>query len=138
MDCSAAVDAASRCSTRSIAWPDGKHLRPLPLLERKRLLRPSSPSNPPSYSAHQATIDRSGIEFFRLTCEQDLEGIVAKLKLGRYGQGWFKTGTHNIRSVKAEVSYSKGVEPHNFTDRLRRCRSHLPPAIRRTRDIGDE
>jgi ATP-dependent DNA ligase len=30
------------------------------------------------------------VEFFRLTCEQDLEGIVAKLKHGRYGEGWFK------------------------------------------------
>jgi hypothetical protein len=32
-------------------------------------------------------IDRDGIEFFRLTCERDLEGIVAKLEHGRYGEG---------------------------------------------------
>jgi ATP-dependent DNA ligase len=35
-------------------------------------------------------IERNGLEFFRLTCEHDLEGIVAKLKHGRYGEGWFK------------------------------------------------
>jgi hypothetical protein len=35
------------------------------------------------------------VEFFRLTCERDLEGIAAKLKHGRYGEGWFK-----IRSPK--------------------------------------
>jgi ATP-dependent DNA ligase len=32
----------------------------------------------------------NGLEFFRLTCEQDLEGMVAKLKHGRYGEGWYK------------------------------------------------
>jgi hypothetical protein len=38
------------------------------------------------YASH---VERNGLEFFRLTCEQDLEGIVAKLPLGRYGEGWF-------------------------------------------------
>jgi ATP-dependent DNA ligase len=32
----------------------------------------------------------SGKEIYRLACEQDLEGIVAKLKHGAYGEGWFK------------------------------------------------
>jgi hypothetical protein len=27
---------------------------------------------------------------FSLACERDLERIVAKLKHGRYGEGWFK------------------------------------------------
>lgn len=35
-------------------------------------------------------IERNGVEFFRLACEQDLEGIVAKLKHGEYGEGWYK------------------------------------------------
>jgi len=30
------------------------------------------------------------VEFFRLTCERDLEGVIAKLKHGRYGEGRFK------------------------------------------------
>jgi len=55
----------------------------------KRLLRFIIPEQPTVllYASH---IERNGIEFFRLTCEQDLEGIVAKLKHGRYGVGWFK------------------------------------------------
>jgi ATP-dependent DNA ligase len=39
------------------------------------------------YAEH---IERTGIDFFRLACEQDLEGILAKRKLGAYGEGWFK------------------------------------------------
>jgi hypothetical protein len=30
------------------------------------------------------------IEFFRVTCDRDLEGIVAKKKWGHYGEGWWK------------------------------------------------
>lgn len=30
------------------------------------------------------------VELFRLACERDLEGIVANLKRGAYGEGWFK------------------------------------------------
>ena len=40
-------------------------------------------------------IDRNGVEFFRLTCEQDSEGTVAKLKHSRYGEAW-----HKIRNPK--------------------------------------
>jgi len=39
------------------------------------------------YAEH---IEVYGVAFFRLACEQDLEGIVAKLKHGAYGEGWFK------------------------------------------------
>jgi bifunctional non-homologous end joining protein LigD len=72
-----------------LLWLDGQDLRPVPLLERKRLLRSIIPEQPYAllYAGH---IERNGVEFFRLTCEQDLEGIVAKLKHGRYGEGWFK------------------------------------------------
>jgi hypothetical protein len=34
--------------------------------------------------------DGRGREFYRLTCERDLEGIVAKRMHGGYGEGWFK------------------------------------------------
>ena len=72
-----------------LLWLDGQDLRQLPLPERKRLLRSIIPeeSSVLLYASH---IERNGVEFFRLTCEQDLEGIVAKLKHGRYGEGWFK------------------------------------------------
>jgi bifunctional non-homologous end joining protein LigD len=70
-----------------VLWLDGEDLRSRPLIERKRLLRSIVPEQPSVMSDH---IERHGIEFFRLTCENDLEGIVAKLKHGMYGEGWFK------------------------------------------------
>jgi ATP-dependent DNA ligase len=39
------------------------------------------------YARH---IERTGCELFRLVCEQDLEGIVAKRRDGAYGEHWFK------------------------------------------------
>lgn len=60
-----------------------------PLTERKRLLREIVPEQP-SVMLYAKHIERHGIEFFRLACEQDLEGIVAKLKHAAYGEGWFK------------------------------------------------
>ena len=50
-------------------------------------------------------IERNGVEFSRLTCEQDLEGIVARLKHGRYGEGWFKirNPTYSKREGRSEL-----------------------------------
>jgi bifunctional non-homologous end joining protein LigD len=72
-----------------VLWVDGKDVRSLPLIERKRLLGSIVPEQPSAmlYAHH---VERTGVEFFRLVCEQDLEGIVAKLKHGAYGEGWFK------------------------------------------------
>jgi ATP-dependent DNA ligase len=44
----------------------------------------------PSAMLYARHFERTGIDFYRLACEQDLEGIVAKLKHGAYGEGWFK------------------------------------------------
>jgi bifunctional non-homologous end joining protein LigD len=68
---------------------DGEDLRARPLIERKRLLRSIIPEQPSAllYASH---IETQGCEFYRLTCERDLEGIVAKRKQGAYGEGWFR------------------------------------------------
>ena len=60
-----------------VLWMDGKDMRSLPLMERKRLLRSIVPEQPSAmlYAHH---IERTGIEFYRLACEQDLEGVVAR------------------------------------------------------------
>lgn len=44
------------------------------------------------YASH---IERTGVEFFRLACERDLGGIVAKRKHAAYGEGWFKIRNQN-------------------------------------------
>jgi bifunctional non-homologous end joining protein LigD len=72
-----------------VLWLHGQDLRARPLIERKLLLRSIIPEQP-SVLLYANHIERTGVEFFRLTCEQDLEGVVAKLKHGRYGEGWFK------------------------------------------------
>jgi bifunctional non-homologous end joining protein LigD len=72
-----------------LLWLDGEDLRSRPLIERKRLLREIVPEQP-SVLLYANHIKRTGIEFFRLACEQDLEGIVAKLKHGPYGKRWYK------------------------------------------------
>ena len=76
-----------------LLWLDGQDLRRWPLISRKEcldeLLR-SSPSERIIYAQH---IEQHGKVFFREICARDLEGIVAKRKLGVYkndGIGWLK------------------------------------------------
>jgi bifunctional non-homologous end joining protein LigD len=72
-----------------VLWLDGTDLRERPLIERKRILRSLVPEQSPSvlYADH---INGRGMEFFRLACQHDLEGVVAKLRDGKYGEGWYK------------------------------------------------
>jgi ATP-dependent DNA ligase len=85
-----------------ILWLDGKDVRPLPLIERKRILRrvvPSQPS-PLRYADH---FHGRGVDLFRLVCESDLEGIVAKLKNGPvYSGGDLLVKIKNQRYSQAE------------------------------------
>jgi bifunctional non-homologous end joining protein LigD len=62
---------------------DGKDLRNLPLIERKRALRKIIPGNSVClfYVDH---IEGEGERLFELACERDLEGIVAKHRQSRY------------------------------------------------------
>ena len=65
-----------------LLWLGGEDLRQLPLLERKRRLRHLAPdAGPVLYADHVA---ESGVELFRVVCEQDLEGIVSKRRDGLY------------------------------------------------------
>jgi len=66
-----------------LLWLDGRDLRPLPLLERKRLLRAQVPPHP-SPLLYVDHIEAHGVRSFEAACQRDLEGIVAKLASGRY------------------------------------------------------
>ena len=65
-----------------LVWLDGTDLRDRPLLERKRLLRKLLSRHPKSvlYVEHVAT----GTDLFRVICERDMEGVVAKQANARY------------------------------------------------------
>jgi bifunctional non-homologous end joining protein LigD len=64
-------------------WIDGEDLRQLPLIERKSRLRSIVPRYGERllYCDH---IEANGEGLFRLACEHDLEGIVAKQKYAAY------------------------------------------------------
>jgi bifunctional non-homologous end joining protein LigD len=72
---------------------DGRDLRSLPLMERKNILRPVVNKHPRIlYARH---FERNGCNLFRLVCERDLEGIVAKRRDAAYGEDWFKIRNPN-------------------------------------------
>src|SRR5690606_29029119 len=81
---------------------DGEDLRQLPLIERKQLLQESLPTSAHvRYSDH---VEARGLAFFEAAKEQDLEGIMAKRKEGRYlegkrSTGWLKIKHHNEQEV---------------------------------------
>jgi bifunctional non-homologous end joining protein LigD len=66
-----------------LLWYEGEDLRYLPLIERKLRLRSVVLQRGERllYCDH---VEHDGEGLFRLTCEQDLEGIVAKHKHSRY------------------------------------------------------
>jgi bifunctional non-homologous end joining protein LigD len=76
-----------------LLWRDGEDLRFLPLPDRIQRLRQCLPkrSSRVLYCHH---IDERGEELFKLACERDLEGIVAKHKFSPYstaeGTSWVK------------------------------------------------
>jgi bifunctional non-homologous end joining protein LigD len=75
-----------------ILWLNGRDLRSLPLVERKRILRRIVPPQPARllYVDH---ITERGIDLFRAACANDLEGIVGKLATAPYGtepSSWIK------------------------------------------------
>jgi ATP-dependent DNA ligase len=65
-----------------ILWLKGEDLRRLPLLERKRRLRPLLPLDAAALFVDH--IPGEGVSLFRSVCARDLEGIVAKRADGLY------------------------------------------------------
>lgn len=62
---------------------DGEDLRSLPLLERKRVLFEILPQID-SRVCYVDHIHETGVRFFQLACERDLEGVVGKFARGTY------------------------------------------------------
>jgi bifunctional non-homologous end joining protein LigD len=71
-----------------VLWLDGQDLRELPLIKRKERLREILPdaNEQIRYVPHF----NSGCDLFAETCRRDLEGIVAKPRMSRYGDNWLK------------------------------------------------
>jgi bifunctional non-homologous end joining protein LigD len=97
-----------------LLWLNGDDLRSLPLIERKQRLRElvqGSRCHAIIYAQH---IEDQGVGFFEEICSRDLEGIVAKRKLGIYknnGSGWKK-----IKNPK----YSQAESRHDLFTRVKK------------------
>jgi bifunctional non-homologous end joining protein LigD len=74
-----------------VLWLNGKDLRTLPLLKRKRRLEQLIPSNNPTLSRVLA-VEEHGRELYEAAQRLDLEGIVAKRKVDPYSPQtvWYK------------------------------------------------
>ena len=74
-----------------LLWLDGKDLRDLPLLERKRILRSILPQNA-SWIGYVSYVDEQAAKLFELVKARDLEGLVVKRKDGKYRSEtrWYK------------------------------------------------
>lgn len=89
-----------------VLWLNGRDLRGMPLLDRKRALR-RLVRPPLLYVDH---IEARGAELFHAACKQDLEGIVAKLAAGHYEPAattWVKIKNR---------TYSQAVGREDFFD----------------------
>lgn len=95
----AKVSIASKLNPASyvpmdILYQNGQELVTLPLTERKAILREVVTDN--NQIAISRVFEHSGVALFRFASEQNLEGIVAKLKTSRYYLGketkqWIKS-----------------------------------------------
>jgi bifunctional non-homologous end joining protein LigD len=80
-----------------LLWLNGKDLRDQPLIKRKERLRKliMRADNPALLFADH--VDNFGTDFFRMVCEKNLEGIVAKHRASPYSKSakWIKIKNPN-------------------------------------------
>jgi bifunctional non-homologous end joining protein LigD len=74
-----------------LLWLNGKDLRDLPLLERKKILRSVIPQKS-TWIGYVSYIDQHAAKLFELVKARDLEGLVVKRKDGKYRSEtrWYK------------------------------------------------
>jgi ATP-dependent DNA ligase len=91
-----------------LLWLNGIDLRSRPLLDRKRRLHRLIPPND-SHLLYVEHLDGDGAQFFKLVCEQDLEGIIFKPKTSPYPFTRIKVKNPN---------YSQAIGRKEMFDRL--------------------
>lgn len=69
-----------------LLYLDGKDLRELPLLERKKLLKEVLKKSPKNLAISEH-FETSGADFFAVSCEQELEGMISKQADAPYQSG---------------------------------------------------
>lgn len=88
---------------------NGKDLRTLPLLERKKILKKNLPKLPNvKYSDH---IENHGLKLFAVAKKQNLEGIIAK-----NGASEYKSGIRTNDWLKVKISQEQEAVIGGFTE----------------------
>jgi bifunctional non-homologous end joining protein LigD len=74
-----------------ILWLNGRDVRDLPLVERKKILRKVIPRKSSSVG-RVSYVDRDALKLFELVKKRDPEGLVVKRKDGKYSERtlWYK------------------------------------------------
>lgn len=89
-----------------ILWLNGRDLRKLPLIDRKTALRRIVPKHP-DYLLYVDYVEGEGEHLFKLVCERDLEGIVAKHRYSRYTVGGGNPAWMKIRNPRYSQMVSR-------------------------------
>lgn len=86
-------DTSLRYYVFDILYLDGKDLRKLPLLERKEILKRVL-NKAPRHIVYSEHFTSNAQDFFQVSCEHELEGIISKLNSSPYSSGrndlWLK------------------------------------------------
>lgn len=108
---------------------DGKDLRELPLIQRKRRLRTVMPriNSRLRYVDHVA---RRGRDLFNAACERDLEGVVAKWGRGSYETDGMKTSWLKIKNPQySHMVGRRELFEARRDERQRRRRDYRRPVL---------
>ena len=104
-----------------ILWLNGRDLRDLPLVERKKILRKVIPRKSSSVGC-VSYVDRDALKLFELVKKSDLEGLVVKRKDGKYSAA--DALVQNLKSHlhsenRSAGIFSKTVGRIGFADRAK-------------------
>jgi len=112
-----------------VLWSGGRDLRPLPLMERKRVLRELVPSTSTAI-LHIDCIREKGKELFELACGRDLEGVVGKWAEGTYQSDGRTTSGRTTSWVKVKnAGYSQIEGRADLFDKKPGARRSRPPVL---------
>jgi bifunctional non-homologous end joining protein LigD len=92
-------------------WLDGEDLRRLPMVVRKKRLTMRIRSSECSRVLYAPHIEGEGKRMFQEICARDLEGIVAKRKMGIYkndGNDWVKVKNRKYSQAEGRQDLMRG------------------------------
>jgi bifunctional non-homologous end joining protein LigD len=97
-----------------LLWLNGKDLRQLPLIERKKRLRQLIGKSDCERIIYVQHIEMRGCLLYRAICKKDLEGIVCKKKNGTYS-----VSEHWLKVLNPKYTHEQGFTA--FRERVAIC-----------------